>query len=788
MKSISIKKVIRDLVEEKSRTIIVLIAMVLGTFSVAMLTTSNQILNQNLRSNYLQTNPASFTIVVNDSTEKAVNLLKSIQEIKNFEIRSKIAARFKTFDNQWLPMWLFVVEDFNSVTINSFKIDVGTMPVNTNEMVIERAFRKMTVIEPNNLYQIKLAGKEPITMKVSGKIHDAGQAPSWMENMLYGYIDSKTAKALNIYTIQKEIKCVIVENRYDKQTIENVLIKTKKLLLENNIDIVRSEILPPGEHPHESQMKSLMFLLQMFGVLVLFLSCFLIINMISSIMNKQIRQIGIMKSIGASNNKIIRIYITFVLILALIANIVAIPLGYHVGLLYSNFVAGMLNFNIFYTQLPLTDLVFLISIGLSLPILVSLYPVIKTSRTTVQKSLNDYGVEEKNKSSKLMTLFPFSNIMQYSIRNTFRQKIRLLITSVVLVLGGAIFISSFNIRSSSNNTVTEMFDNVKYDFQIFCNQNYSASTLDSCIKALPNVKQYEYEHSSKFTVPFSNGLESEQFVLRTIAGQSLFFKLDIMKGTNLQANKSGIVINHTFAAKFNNLDIDSVLKIKWNNQIIETKIIGISRDLFSQPTIYFDKEYFTTSVQLKNVANMILIDVDNENIGDFSEYSTSLEQTLAKNKINVNLLYRKDTYKKAVVEHLVVIMTMLIMMTFLLLLVGGLGLATTMSINVVERKRELGILRAIGVTDTKMYKLLLFEGVTIAMISWFFATILSMPLSYFLGNKFFTIFFETTLNFAVSPTGILFWLLISVIFSFLAVMFPTRNISKMNAGELIAYE
>ena len=788
MKSSSIKKVIRDLVEEKGRTFIVLIAMILGSFSVAMLSTSNQLLNQNLKENYLKTNPASFTIIVKDSTDKAMNLLKNNPDIKSCEIRSKVAARFKTFDNQWLPVWLFIVQDFDSININSFKIDVGSLPKNTNEMVVERAYRKMTVIEPGRNYYLKLPGKDAVLMNLSGKVYDAGQAPSWMENMLYIYIDNKTAKTLNIVEKQKEIKCVLAANRYNKIAIENVLIKAKSILSSNQIEVIRTEILTPGEHPHETQMKSLMFLLQMFGILILFLSCFLIINMITSIMNKQIRQIGIMKAIGASNYKIINIYLSFVMILAFIANLIAIPLGYHIGLIYTNFVAGMLNFEIFNNQLSHATIMFLIGIGILLPILISLYPIIKTSRTTVQASLNDYGVEEKNNTPKIFSRFPFSNIVQYSIRNTFRQKLRQIITMLVLVLGGAIFISSFNIRSSSNNTVKEMFDNVKYDYQLVCNESYSNEKLDSCLNKLSNVKQKEYLYSSKATIPYSNGLESEQFMLRTVSGNSSFYNFDIIKGKKLQEGKSGVVINHMFASKFKNLGVDSILKFKWKGKIIETKIIGISRDLFIPPTIYLDHDYFYNSNQLLKLSNLVFIDVDNEKINNFSTYSTNLEESLAKDGININILYRKDTYKKAVVEHLVVIMTMLIMMTFLLLLVGGLGLATTMSINVVERKRELGILRSIGVTDKKMYRLLLFEGITIGLISWFFALLIAMPISYYLGNKFFTIFFDTTLNFSISPLGILFWLLISIIFSFLAVLIPAKNISKMNASALIAYE
>lgn len=788
MKNIRINKVIRDIIEEKTGTIIVLIAMVLGTFSVALLTSSNEILNKNLKDNYLKTNPASFTLIVNDTTQATENTISKIEEIKAFEQRSKIPARFKTYDNKWLPMWLFIVNDFDSVNISKFWIDKGKLPLKINEIGIERAFRKMTVIEPGYKYDIIIPGKNPVSMLVSGKIYDPGLAPSWMENMLYGYIGKNTANSLGISSIQKEFQCVIKQNRYDMQTIEKVVIKTKALVESKGIKVIRTEILTPGEHPHESQMKSLMFLLQMFGILILILSSSLIINMINSIMNKQIRQIGIMKAIGASNFQVISIYVSFVMILALIANIIAIPVGYHCGVWYSGFVAGLLNFNIFNPELNFHTYVFLIGLGICLPILISLYPIIKTSKTTIQKSLNDFGVEETNISSNILSKLRLSSIIQYGIKNTFRQKVRLFITLSVLVLGGAIFITSFNIRNSANETVRNMFDGVEYDFQLQLSKNYPTEVLDSCLQKLKYIKNYDYMQSYKITVQNANGLESESFSLRTVSSGTSFYYLDIIKGVNLKKNLPGVVINNMLLGKLDNYSIGSKIKIKLNDKIIETKIIGINRDLFVPPTMYIDNDYLVGLNNLTKSSNIVFIKVDLNKTSGSSDYSTYLEKVFSEKSVNINIIYNKETFKKAVVDHLVVIMSMLILMTILLLIVGGLGLSTTMGINVVERKRELGVLRAIGVNDKNMYRILLFEGISIGLSAWIFSVLLSVPLSYYLGNKFFTIFFDTTLNFSVSILGIVLWFAISIFFSFLAIIIPARSISKMNVSKLISYE
>ena len=135
------------------------------------------------------------------------------------------------------------------------------------------------------------------------------------------------------------------------------------------------------------------------------------------------------------------------------------------------------------------------------------------------------------------------------------------------------------------------------------------------------------------------------------------------------------------------------------------------------------------------------------------------------------------------VDHLVVITSMLIMMTLLIILVGGLGIVTTMGINIIERKREIGILRATGTTNPLLYRILMYEGLVTGIISWVCSVILALPLSYYLGNFFFAVFFETTINFSVSPVGIVAWFFINLVFTSAAVLIPARNAARGERGQ-----
>jgi putative ABC transport system permease protein len=559
----------------------------------------------------------------------------------------------------------------------------------------------------------------------------------------------------------------------------------------NNVNIIRTEILTPGRHIHQSQMDSLMFLLQMFGVLALVLSCFLIINMIMAIMAKETRQIGVMKAIGASTTKITSIYLTIVLVFGLTATLIALPLGFLAGKGYAGFVATMLNFELFNQHISYGVLLFQIAIGTVLPVLVAFVPIYRASRISVQEALNDYGVKssvslKSTHSSTIINHLRLSNSTIFAIRNTFRRKGRLTLTLITLVLGGAVFISAFNIRTSLTDTVNSRFTNQRYDIQAYFTNGINENDFRSALDSLPYVASYETWGYGKATMLAAGRTESELMDLKIVPQQSTLFVPEIIDGSWLSGKPDEIVVNHMFVAKYPGTKLGNVVTLKANGKQKAFTVVGIIRELFAPVTVYASKSALAEWPQMQGKTNSVLIAFDaTDNIAD---NSSQLEEWFRAKGYPVSMVFRKDEYKQRVVDHLVVITTMLIMVSVLLIVVGGLGLITTMGINIVERLRELAILRAIGVTNSKLYKLIVTEGFIVGLISWIIAAAVSIPVSYYMGNKFFEIFFETTLNFEVSFTGIVVWLGVIALFSTVAVLIPARNAAQQSVSEGLNYE
>ena len=130
----------------------------------------------------------------------------------------------------------------------------------------------------------------------------------------------------------------------------------------------------------------------------------------------------------------------------------------------------------------------------------------------------------------------------------------------------------------------------------------------------------------------------------------------------------------------------------------------------------------------------------------------------------------------------------LLVMASLIALVGGLGLMSTMGMNVIERTREIGVIRAIGASDGSVLQLVIVEGMLIGVLSWILGAILAVPIGMLLGYAVGMAFLFSPLPFLFSMDGFLVWLVIVLVLSALASFVPARNASRLTVREVLSYE
>jgi putative ABC transport system permease protein len=144
--------------------------------------------------------------------------------------------------------------------------------------------------------------------------------------------------------------------------------------------------------------------------------------------------------------------------------------------------------------------------------------------------------------------------------------------------------------------------------------------------------------------------------------------------------------------------------------------------------------------------------------------------------------------REAVEDHLLMVAGFLLVMAQLTIVVGGLGLASTMSLSVLERTREIGVLRAIGARHGSILGMIQIEGLVISLLSWLLAIPLSLPMSVLLGRAFGRVMFPVATTYVPELSGVVIWLGVVVSVSLIACAWPAWRATRITTAAALAYE
>jgi len=147
-----------------------------------------------------------------------------------------------------------------------------------------------------------------------------------------------------------------------------------------------------------------------------------------------------------------------------------------------------------------------------------------------------------------------------------------------------------------------------------------------------------------------------------------------------------------------------------------------------------------------------------------------------------------DASRSAVKDHLLMVAEFLGVMAQLIIVIGGLGLAAAMSVAVLERTREIGVLRAIGARQRSIMGLVQIEGFAIALASFVLSLPLSVPLSYVLARVFGSIMLPTTPVYWPGFEGLARWLAVVSVVSVVSCMWPAAKAMKVPVQQALAYQ
>lgn len=806
------RKVLSDLIDNKARTLLVVVSVAVGVFAIGVIAGTYQIISEDMGVSYAANNPSNIEIRMDDFDHDLLNTIRNFEGIKEAEARRVFNLRVRPpGETQWTSVDVVALESFADNEINLLQPVRGAEVPEKEQILLERDVLDEIRVSPGDTLEIQLRDGTIKEIEAAGVVQDSSTGAIDFLSPPLAYI---TTDHLSFFDepdhFNRLFATVEEEGQDDDEHIRAVLADLTEKIEKNGHTVGRTFRSQTHEHPLEPTINAILGILMALGVLIVFLSSSLIANTLSALLNQHTRHIGVMKLIGGQNQIIFRMYLVLLLVFGFLALLIAVPAGGQGAYALSQYIAGMMGFSLLgYRIVPLA-LLLQIAVGILVPLVAGFIPVIKGSRVTVQQALSgdqarssgeedQEGTDQGSRFDRLQIQaaraladrgIRIPRQMLVSLRNTFRQRGRLLLTLFTLTMGGAIFISVFNVRVTLHDYVEDIGNYFLADVTLDFERPYRLKEIEHYAYQDPRVTHVEGWAFSTAEILFPDRSTADNVTILAPPAESDLVSPLMVEGRWIQpGDEKKLDISEGIYDYYPDLEIGDTIPLKIRGKEELWEVVGVFKFIGLEGVLgYAPYEYISREQNLANRSFSYRIVTEQHDRESQKAMAKALDAFFREQGFHVQQATPGLTTLDSAAESLDILITFLLIMALLTATVGSMGLAGTMSMNVMERTREIGIMRAIGATDLEIIRMVIVEGLLIGLISFVLGIILAVPFTYLLSAIVSSAVFATPITVVFTPTGYFIWLGLVILLSTLASVVPARSAARLTIREVLAYE
>ncbi|MBA3757509.1 FtsX-like permease family protein [Candidatus Saccharibacteria bacterium] len=809
-------KLVRDMRTTWGRMVMMIFAISLSLIAFSTMLQARTLVQSNMTSGYLSTNPASARITINpgvapEKIESTLNLAKSEPGIIDAAMRSVLSLKIQKDGSESATLQMFVASPDDPMRIATFKTERGNWPPPKDGILLEKSTLEAMKLKVGESLTVLGSNDKPVQLKITGSARDQSLSPA-SQDTGYGHISTNILPLLGKEPTLNQLAITVADKPGQTEPSHNrdVIVRTAlsladRLKQDPGVSIEQIAVPPPYEHPHQQIANALLTALLAFGALSLLLSAVLIATMFNGLLTQHIPQIGIMKAIGARSNRILQFYLIMILLVSAIATTLAFVPGIVLGRALADLLLkGALNIDVTSLSVPLWVYAVTGIVGIGVPLLLALIPLVRASRKTVREALDERGATDrpgrftKRLYSWLGKLRGVDITLLMAFRNIFRRQARFLLSVGLLATAGAIFVGGLNLRAGFQAIPKTITDQNSWDVGVRLREPAVAKQVTDIVGNVPGVTGVETWNTISTNIQYPGKVD----VTRTYPDQghgslnltaipevtSVFNPPKIIEGRWLAAGDTdAIVLPQSIRKSLPDMKVGDSVQLPIDDVLTDWLVVGIAQDLAGGACPCVSQVGFEQASGQQGHVNLIRIVTDRHDKQARIAAGQAATEALGLGQIKAQSAMPIDALVDSAEGHSNVLIILIMFIAASIGIVGLIGLGSTMSTNVIERTREFGVMNAIGAPAGVVRRLVVYEGVFIAVVSCVVAIVPTLLITLVMGTGLGNLFFSAPVPFHVSLWAIIIWIAVVTIGATLATLAPAYRAARLTVREALAY-
>ncbi len=779
------KKAIKDVTRRKLRSALTILGIAIGVMGLAAIGVAAGQLTTSIQYSTDAAARPDIEFFTAPTDAALASTLVAQPGVAAVEPRGYQPARW-AIPSGHFPIGVVGVADFNAMQFDKFELVEGQSP-GPGQILLESSDRAVAPAKVGDSITLDVRGA-PQPLIVSGFVRTRGLPSTTFLGRATAYMREADLATLFQTTGVNDFLIRAQSNAASKDALTETARQLVAVFEAHGVTVLGTTI---GHNDGGiSQITNGIFgVMGVLSVVALLLSVFLLLSTITTLIAEQTPIIGTMKAVGASRGQVMRSYLLSVLLFGLIGTALGLALGVLGGYALLLWMGDLLTVDVGPLSVSPSLLLEGVAVGVGVPLVAALLPILLATRITVRQALSGYGLDGVGQRRGLWSqltgrIFGFvPQTMQLGMRSLFRKRTRAALTLLALAVSGTAFLAMQTTAYSFNSLLGQLFGQYRADVFIGLSQPVPYSQIQPVLAGVPGVAATERLAQHSVQTQWGDGL------LTGVETDPQLYHKQVVSGRWFADGEQNVVLITEDGARKSGLTVGDTISFHDDLYAATWTIIGIAHDGNSATGL---------GVMLAPVAEInafqhlpadliggIMVKSTSGSQADIDTLATNLDSALSMGGYQASVTTAKQEIDRNQ-SQFQLLYILLYAVVAIVALVGAIGLFNALVMSVLERRREIGILRSMGATSRRVAQVFWTEGVSLGVVAWLIAIALGIPAAYGFVQLIGSLI--VTVPFAFDPLSLVWMLIFVVAVASVASIGPVLAASRVKIAQTLRYE